>query len=233
VELLASQVAQLEAALAQLPASGDEVTPEPASMLDVTLAEIDTRITALDSELAATNTELGGLEASIAATSANAIMLASLERDYDNIQARYNAAVNNLNQARMGERIESAAQGERITVIESAVVPQEPSGPNRKKLAAMGIGAGLALAAGWFLLLEMLNRTIRQPGEMKSRFGIVPIVSIPYMESRSEKLMRRGLLVSASLAVLVGVPAALWYVDTNYMPLELLADKVIDRLGLS
>jgi uncharacterized protein involved in exopolysaccharide biosynthesis len=234
MKILVGQIAQLESTLAARISAGTRSEGrEPASMLDVTIAEIQSRIDALDSELATTNAELSTLEASINATSSNAIALAALERDYANIQARYNGAVNNLNQARMGERIETTAQGERISVIENAAVPQEPSGPNRKKIAALGIGLGIALAAGWFMLLELLNRTIRQPGEMKGRFGIVPIVSIPYMESRQEKFMRRSILISASLAVLIGVPAGLWYVDTNYMPLELLADKVIDRLGLS
>ncbi len=54
----------------------------------------------------------------ISRSSAIGIQLSALERDYTNIQARYSAAVNNLNSARMSERIETTAQGQRITVIE-------------------------------------------------------------------------------------------------------------------
>lgn len=230
--MIQSQIDQLEAALAAQSPAVDEAGA-PQSMLDVTLAEMDSRLKALDRDIETATADLAQLEAAIAAASSIAIALAALERDYANIQGRYTAAVNNLNQARMGERIETSAQGQRITVLEGAAVPQEPSGPDRRKIAGLGIGSGLGLAVGWFLLLELLNRSIRQPGEMKSRFGIVPIVSIPYMESRRERMARRGALVAASLAVLIGVPAGLWYVDTNYMPLELLADKVITRLGLS
>ena len=44
--------------------------------------------------------------------------------------------------------------------------------------------------------------------------------------------VRRGSLVAATLAVLVGVPLALWYVDTNYVPLELVVQRSLARLGL-
>ena len=117
-------------------------------------------------------------------------------------------------------------------IIESASVPQDPSGPGRSKIAAAGVGAGLGLAGGFFFLLELLNRTIRRPTELRSRFGIVPLASIPYMESRRERTMRRTILITAFVTVLISVPAILYYIDTQYMPLELLANKIINRLGI-
>jgi len=32
---------------------------------------------------------------------------------------------------------------------------------------------------------------------------------------------------------LIGVPFALWYIDTNYLPLDLLVQKVLERVGIS
>ena len=97
----------------------------------------------------------------------------------------------------------------------------------------MGIMAGGGLAAGFFVLLELLNRAIRRPAELQSKFGIIPLAVVPYMESRRERLIRRSALLAAFVAVLIGVPAALWYVDTQYMPLDVLASKVFNRLGLT
>lgn len=232
VVLLMNRIGQLEASIkANLPDA--PANEQPVSMLDVTLADIDQRRETLLQELGTVDEDLSALEASIQATAANAVTLNGLERDFENIQARYNEAVRNLNQARVNERIELSAQGQRITVIEGANVPQEPSGPNRFKLIAAGIGAGGMLAVGFFVLLEVLNRTIRRPFELQSKFGIVPLVVVPYMESRRDRMLRRAALIFAFLAVLVGVPAVLWYVDTNYMPLDLLANKVFDRLGLT
>lgn len=212
-----------------------EVDAEAATekaLLQAALAEIDSRIEFLESDLENTTQELEKLQEAISRSSANGIQLAALERDYEITQARHNSAVNNLNQARMSERIETTAQGQRITVIENANVPQVPAGPNRPKIAAMGLAAGLGLAGGYFMLLELLNRTVRRPAELVSRFNVTPITTIPYMESRSRRVMRRTGLIAATLFVLIAVPAALWYVDTNYIPLELVVQKGLNKLGL-
>ncbi len=205
----------------------------PASLLELTLAEMDQRALIMQEELEGVNTELEALAVSIQATAGNAITLASLERDLNNVQVRYDEAVRNLNRARVTERIEVSAQGQRITAIESASVPQTPSGPKRFQLIAIGVAAGTVLAVGFFLLLEFLNRSIRRPFELQSKFGIIPLAIVPYMESRRERIARRTALVGAFVAVLVGVPAILWYIDTSYMSLDILANRVFERLGLT
>ena len=133
----------------------------------------------------------------------------------------------------MGERIELSARGERISVIEQASVPNDPSSPNRPLFIIAGAGLGMALAVAYFVLLEALNRTIRRPAELTSALGITPLVTIPMIESVTHRRLRRTARVVVFLIVITGVPAALWAVDTHYQPLDLLADRVISRLGLS
>lgn len=236
IVLMRNRIASLEKMLenraSSLPPPNPDA-PRPTSMFELTLAEMDQRVEGMQNELANVTDKLDGLARSIQATAQNALSLNALERDFGNIQARYNEAVQNLNQARVNERIEVSAQGQRVTVIENASVPQTPSGPKRFRLIATGIAVGGGLAVGFFSLLEMLNRAIRRPFELQSRFGVIPLAVIPYMESRRERMIRRTALVSAFLAVLIGVPAALWYIDTSYMPLDILANKVFDRLGLT
>ncbi|MCE8470558.1 hypothetical protein LZ189_16200, partial [Rhodovulum sulfidophilum] len=80
-------------------------------------------------------------------------------------------------------------------VIENASVPQLPSGPGRTKVMALGAAAGLGLAGAYFVLLELLNRTIRSPAELSNRFDITPITTIPYMKpprERGSRLRRRN-----------------------------------------
>ncbi len=236
ITLLQNRIAQMEKTVQEqmsAPGIAGTANGEPASLMDVTLAEMNQRIDAMKQEYGNVSRELQELIASIQATAGNAIALNALERDYENVQARYNDAVRNLKQARVNERIVVSAQGQRVTVIEGANVPQEPSGPNRIKFIAAGIAAGGGLAVGFFMLLELLNRSIRRPFELQSKFGIVPLAVIPYMESTRERFMRRAVLLGAFVAVLILVPTALWYIDTRYMPLDILANKVFDRLGIS
>lgn len=228
-------VDRLQKAVAAKAAEGrvgeGDVTPEQV-LLNATLSEIDSRINSLQAEMESTTNELDELQKRISQSAANAIQLADLERDYNNIQTRYNAALSNLNAARMSERVEATAQGQRISVIENANVPRVPSGPNRIKIAIVSILAGIGLAAAYFILLEKLNRTIRRPAELAGKFDITPLVTIPYMESRRTQLFRRTRLLASTLIVVVSVPAVLWYIDTYYLPLELIFQRSLDKFGL-
>lgn len=232
-----ARVARLEAIVqaqqkANLPVvEGEEGSAEKA-LLEATLAQLDTRLNLVEEEINGAKTQLANLQESISKSSANGIELDVLEREYRNIQARYNAAVNNLNAAQMSERVESTAQGQRITVIENASVPKVPTGPDRPKIAIMGAALGFGLAAAFFALLELLNGTVRRPAELIGKFNVTPITTIPYMESRGRRMLRRGGILVATLVVLIGVPAALWYIDTNYLPLELVVQKGLSKLGL-
>lgn len=215
-----------EAVGAEKPASPEEL------LFQAQLAELNGRLEFVETDLTDTMTELADLQVAIAESSANGIALSALQRDYENLQARYNAAVNNLNNARITERIETTAQGQRISVIESATTPEVPTGPDRTKIIAIGAALGLSLAAAYFMLLEILNSSVRRPAELIGRFDVTPIAVVPYMESYTHRLMRRGSIILAIVVVLVGVPLGLWYIDTNYLPLELVVEKGLARLGL-
>lgn len=230
VTQLKSQIAQLEARIgANSSAQGEN--PNNA-LLNLTLAEIDSRIEGLSEEIAGIRTELTVLEQNITQTPLNAIALQGLQRDYENIRLQYDRSVEQLSLARTGERIELTGQGQRIALIEPASVPTEPASPNRPLVAIGGAAVGLALAAGIFMLLEVLNRSVRRPAEVIKGLGITPLATVPYIESRSLRIMRRSTRVLAMLVVLIGVPAALWAVDQYYLPLDLLAERIWDRLGI-
>lgn len=234
VQLLQRQVDSLEAVVEeQMANASSQITGNPnASAVEVTLADIDARMATIDEEIAQIETELADLGVGINATPANAIALGALERDYRNIQQLYNNAVARLAQAQVSDQVESGGRGERIEILEAASIPSRPSGPNRPKIIAAGVAAGLGLAGGLFMLLELLNRSIRRPAELTARFGVTPLTVIPFMETRRSQIIRRVTLASAFVVVLVGVPAGLWAIDTYYLPLEVVANRVIDRLGL-
>ena len=153
-----------------------------------------------------------------------------MQRDHDNIQIQYNAAVSRLAQASTGERIEVTSQGQRISVIEHPAVPTEPAKPNRLVIAGGGTGFGIAMGFGLVLLLELLNRSARRPEDLISKLEVWPIATIPYVRSRGEVMYQRVVWVLVIMAILIGVPAGVWAVHTYYQPLDLIAEKVMDKL---
>ncbi len=129
---------------------------------------------------------------SIEATPGNAITLSTLERDYANVRTQYDQAVANKARAETGDVIEALSKGQRISIIEQAVVPRDPERPNRALIAAGGVGGGMMLGLGMVLLLELRNAGIRRPVDLTTRLGIAPFATLPYYRTEGEILRRRS-----------------------------------------
>jgi polysaccharide chain length determinant protein (PEP-CTERM system associated) len=233
VVLLKTRIAQLESVVKRQTAAGTNDGSEPPSLLAIEVGRIDAEIASLDDVIGVTEGELAEVSESISRTPANAIALEALERDYTNVQGQYNSAVGRLAQAQTGERIELLSKGQRIAVVEQATVPNMPTSPNRPLIAQAGIASGFALAAGLFLLLELLNNAIRRPAELTTALGITPFAVLPYMPTKQELGRRRMIWMVLIIGGVVLVAATLWAVQTYYLPLDLVVTKVLSRLGLT
>ena len=240
VKMLKARVDQLEAAVAEALKTATEDTPAPEdtpadpakTMYDLQQAEIDSKLKSIEDQKASTEAELKTLEDAIARTAANSIALDALERDYENIQSQYNQATARLATASTGERIELLSRGQRVTVVEQPSVPTEPTKPNRKKLAILGIGVGIAAGIGLIALLEMLNTTARRPVDLINGLGITPLATVPYIRTRQEIVMRRTRLILTVLVIGLAIPAGIYAIHTYYQPLDLIADRIMNKLGV-
>lgn len=231
IRALQVQVAALEEAVSQQLGGG---SGEGAiSAFDLQVADIDGQIDFLAEQKALLERELAEIDASIEATPANAIALGRLRSDYENLRVQYDQATQSLAEARMGDRIEVTARGQRISLIEGAAVPSGPARPNRKLVAAAGLGAGIVLAAALFFLLEVLNTTIRRPAELVRALDIAPFGTVPNMVTRAEVSRQRLRLVAGLAAVCIGLPLALYFVNLYVFPLGELLAIAAEKIGLS
>ncbi|WP_209424641.1 Wzz/FepE/Etk N-terminal domain-containing protein [Pararhodobacter sp. SW119] len=205
---------------------------EGMTLYDMQLSDIDGQIQFIRAQIDSIQAEVEGLRVTIEATPSNAIALNALERDLANIQAQYNQAIARRAQARTGERIEAQSRGQRIIVLEYASVPDEPSRPNRRALAAAGVGGGLAMGFGFVTLLELLKTAVRRPAEITARMGVPPFASIPYLRSRRQILVRRVTIWGLLILVSVGAAAGLYVFDQQVMPLDMAFDRVLSRTGI-
>jgi succinoglycan biosynthesis transport protein ExoP len=131
VRLLETRIAALEGLVEEQRASratpGADGAPQaPLSDLDVELAPIDARLEFIAQEKALIQQALEDLDETIQATPQNEMILAGLERELASLSDQYEAAVANLGQAQVGERIEVLSKGERFSLIEP---PTEPGSP--------------------------------------------------------------------------------------------------------
>ena len=237
VAVLRAQIEALEQIVAEQQASAGTIQVDgdgaPLTAFEVQLADLDGQLEFIAAQKVQINAVIEALSASIADTPGNALTLESLDRTYANLRTQYDQAVANRARAETGDMIEALARGERISVIEQAVPPAEPTSPNRRRIAAAGVAGGLGLGFGFIVLLELLNTAVRRPVDIVNGLDITPIMTLPYMRTRGQIWRRRFIVLAAVLAVLIGVPAALWYVDTYIRPLQPLLSAALERVGLN
>jgi polysaccharide chain length determinant protein (PEP-CTERM system associated) len=234
VKMIEAKIASLEEAVrAQAPVTVTPNANPAATMLDVQVAGLDSQVKTQQQQLDSLNEQLVKVTASIDKTANNQTELDALTRDYGNIQQQYNVSTDRLSKAATGERIELLSKGERITVIDAATVPNEPSKPNRILIAIGGIVMGILLGIGTIVLLELLNRSVRRPKDLIRSFGITPLSTIPYMRTPSETVMRRGAFAGMLLVAVVGIPALIYAVHIYYQPLDLILSRLASKFGIS
>ena len=237
IRMLTSQVAALETLVEKQQA--ERAVPDangqpaaPASSLDLELAPIDARLEFIAQDKTMIEKTLSDLDASIQATPKNEMTQAGLERELENLNNQYNAAVASLGQAKVGERIEVLSKGERFSLIEQPTLPGTPIRPQRLLIASAGVVGGLGAGIGFVVLLEMLNRSIRRPLDLSEKLGLEPFATVPYIRTAGETRRKRSLVVLALILVAVAIPAALLAIHTLYLPLDLVFSELLAKVGL-
>jgi len=167
---LRRQIEALESQLETSEGGGAPSRPTLAAAAQRTLQE-------LRSQLSQTEAEIAKLEERVARTPARQEELAALEQRAAVLRESYLEFLRKVNQAELAESLESAQQGERVTILDRALPPRAPESA-AFKLLVLGIGASLGLAAALGVLLEMLDSVLVRPDQIEDEFGIPVLGSI-------------------------------------------------------
>jgi capsular polysaccharide biosynthesis protein len=87
------------------------------------------------------------------------------------------------------------------------------------------------LGLGIIVLLELLNTAVRRPVDITTKLGITPFGTLPLIRTRGERIRRRMIIIVAFAAVILAVPIGLWWLNTYYIPLDLLMQRIIDKIS--
>jgi hypothetical protein len=74
--------------------------------------------------------------------------------------------------------------------------------------------------------MAFLNSAIRRPVDIVRQLGITPIVTVPYIRTPMEMVMRRAVFVLVFFVLVIGLPSMLFAVHTYYMPLDLIYERI-------
>ena len=112
--------------------------------------------------------------------------IAQLEARATALRSQFQEVSARLLSARSSAKMESEQKGERLSVVDPPVIPEEPEFPNRPLFIIGGILGGLALGFGLALLFEMMMRPIRGVSEVERMLGVPPLVVIPTIPTKGK-----------------------------------------------
>jgi polysaccharide chain length determinant protein (PEP-CTERM system associated) len=178
-EIAALEKEEEKAALAPPPPPATPVvTRQDDPVLRAELKGIDMEVATLKRERDQILSQIGALQGRLASVPQVEQQLLSLTRDYDNIQKSYESLLAKRIDARLAENLEKSRQGEQFTILERAMPPAVPSGPNMPLILGGGLLIGLALGTGLALLRERIDQTYTDGDSLQSAFPGVPVLAV-------------------------------------------------------
>ncbi len=141
--------------------------------------------------------------------------LRELSRDSLATKDLYESLLKRYEDAQFAENMEQRQKGEQFRILDEAVVPQEPAGPNRRALVIAGLGLSLALVVAAVGLAEQIDTSFHAVADLRSFTRLPVLASIPRIVTDGDLRRRRrrfwtaAVPSAAGLALIVGACYAL------------------------
>ncbi|MBC7983062.1 MAG: lipopolysaccharide biosynthesis protein [Candidatus Obscuribacterales bacterium] len=175
--------------------------------------------------------KLLNLETRLAKTPAVERDYMALTRDLENNQLKYREVRQKQMEAQVAQNMEDDRKGERFTLIEPPLVPEEPASPNRLVIMVLGVFLAMGAAVGVVAVIETLDTSVRNKRDLESLLNVAPLAVLPFIETQAERGMRaqRQRLSLAGMAGTAVLAVALMHFF--YKPLDVLWQVALRRFG--
>lgn len=151
---------------------------------------LDDQVARIDSEIRENEGAMRGLRADLAAVQKRldaapglGEQFRALSRDYETIRAKYTTTLARSADAQAAEMLLAADAPNLFRVVQGAMAPSRPSGPNRLNLALIALAAAIGLALLVAAAAEYFDSSLRGPQDA-SAFGVPVLASIPRIGPR-------------------------------------------------
>lgn len=151
-------------------------------------------------------------------------------RDLDNNQIKYREVRQKQMEATVAQNMEDERKGERFTLIEPPLTPEQPDSPNRILLLVLGVLLALASAIGIPALLEMTDTRVRNRRDLEHLLQVAPLAVVPWIETISDKQVQRRRFQYFAAGSLGSVVVMLGVLHLFYRPLDVLWQVLLRRL---
>jgi polysaccharide chain length determinant protein (PEP-CTERM system associated) len=218
-EELADVRAKMERVVAEGKAKAEDKKKRLEAYVDPRINQVTYSMEAIKGELARqqkmlsdTNAQIASIQQRINEVPGAQVGLETLDREFQTKKANYDTLLAQQQKVEVIADMQTSQQGESITVVDPANLPERPVAPKRPMLIIMGILIGLffglALASA-FEVPRLL--TIQTTNDAEHYTGLPVLVSVPELMTPQEARRvprRRLLLITAGIiATIISIPA--------------------------
>lgn len=210
IRLIEARLAEEQAAMA-LPKQKDEKRSA------LRMAPTNPYVTSLMSQLDQANVEvktgaeqIAGLQRQIATyekrienTPRREHELSLITRDYESTKELFRSLLGKREEAGIAADLEQRQKGENFRIMDPAVVPERPTGPNRVRLLLIGLVLALGASGAAVVLAENVDTSFRRVDEVRSKLPVPILAMIPRITTETDlrRLSRQRRLATAAVAI--------------------------------
>jgi uncharacterized protein involved in exopolysaccharide biosynthesis len=156
----------------------------------------------------------------------------ALTREYENTQLKYQEVRTKQREASAAQDLESQRKGERFTLIEPPLPPEEPVSPNRPVVLVLGLLLSGGLALLTVGVLDAVDTSIRGAADLTRLVEVAPLAAIPQITTEAERAQHANARRMRWIGSAVSIPVLLLLVHLFVRPLDILWLTVLRRVGL-
>jgi uncharacterized protein involved in exopolysaccharide biosynthesis len=228
VKSLKRQIATLEKDL-QNPPPAPKQKSAPASADNPAYVTLQSQLSAADSEIHSLKTKRSQLtekiqeyESRLFQTPKSEQEYRAITRDLDHATRRYQEIKAKQMTAEVGQEMEKERKGEKFTLIDPALLPEEPISPNRPAIIFLSLVLALGAGVGSVAVAESLDSTIWGTKGIMATIQMAPLAVIPYMANSAETGVKRRKRIILVASVIAGLVVILLLVHFQITPLDVL-----------
>jgi polysaccharide biosynthesis transport protein len=239
VQRLERRITALQADLDKLSSQPAAPKPSPTETPDnPAYIQLQTQLSATLNEQKALEESMRKLRAQIAGYERQVVGSPQIEReyrelvrDYESASLKYRDLRAKQMEAQLAQNLETERKGERFTVIEPPMPPEEPVSPNRPLILALGAVLALVITFGVIAILEKVDTSVRSRADLTNLLATAPLAVLPWIETSEDRLLRRRRQRYALAGAAASVLLSAGLIHLFYRPLDLVWLAVMRRLG--
>jgi uncharacterized protein involved in exopolysaccharide biosynthesis len=228
VKSLKRQIATLENDLKNPPPASKQ-TSAPASANNPAYVTMQSQLAAANSEIRSLKTKRSQLvekireyESRLFQTPKSEQEYSAIVRDLDHATRRHQDIRAKQMTAEVGQEMEKERKGEKFTLIDPALLPEEPVSPNRPAIIFLSLVLALGAGVGSAAVAESVDSTIRGTKGIIATLQMAPLAVIPYMANTAETAAQRRNRMIMVVSVFAGIIVVLLLVHFFVSPLDVL-----------